>query len=779
MDLETCKKRIDRYLTEDESFQPLIVDVQSHADLTAIKSTYKGGAQELAAAKYCKSDESPRLDAMLADAQSAETPTFFFGADFFLKTQGEEALRQFLRQVFAMSVSGRVVFVTYQCARYMPSAYDPRQSRRVLIVDGEPQRVPKIVLISPTMPTPAKARTIKGFDKFADVSKSKAAEVVYVVTEKKLASFPLSLYAVGEVKNHYDAVVLQDPRTRDLPESAGNDEQWKYALSLFDDCASWEEVVGKVFGGRDVLRHIVLNYKNYNPKQKWLFYIAIKLFGNAGNFFIEQAASIANRFDEFPKMIVRGLSEFEPKDKDFWKRYAEWKDARYYVCDNNRGLKWYYEALAPRKTNAIFYLTDLSEQEKERIFLFLSVHGSSFSRNELIAVLERVYPELADYMKPFRYGGKSETLLNLYFQDYKCQKVLNRLDESFLAKVEDQGKKREYNLELAPRSAVVESIDRTGAKLYFMDAMGVEFLSYIVARCAEKNLSVNVEICRAELPTITRCNKEFVEFFDQKGVENVKVGDVDATKHKGKTDDDNKQTNLPIYLIDELAVIRQALEKIDEELTDGAISRAIMIADHGASRLATLYRERANKWTMGKNGEHYGRCCLKSEGDVPPECAVDAGDYWALANYDYFSGGGFPLFEVHGGATLEEVCVPIIQITKPAKGIEITLMTVDGKMSVDGSAPTIYASFKTKAAFLIYSSAPLASVQVEIKDAKMKLVASYGAVATGNDNIYRVDAPDLRKAGDYFASVYSSGGLVAENLPFTIKKEGRSERDLL
>ena len=88
---------------------------------------------------------------------------------------------------------------------------------------------------------------------------------------------------------------------------------------------------------------------------------------------------------------------------------------------------------------------------------------------------------------------------------------------------------------------------------------------------------------------------------------------------------------------------------------------------------------------------------------------------------------------------------------------------------------------------LAYAKKGVASVQknaadaarFEIKDAKMKLVASYGAVATGNDNIYRVDAPDLRKAGDYFASVYSSGGLVAENLPFTIKKEGRSERDLL
>ena len=37
--------------------------------------------------------------------------------------------------------------------------------------------------------------------------------------------------------------------------------------------------------------------------------------------------------------------------------------------------------------------------------------------------------------------------------------------------------------------------------------------------------------------------------------------------------------------------------------------------------------------------------------------------YWVLANYDRFKGGRPANIEVHGGATLEEVTVPVIEIT--------------------------------------------------------------------------------------------------------------------
>ena len=74
-------------------------------------------------------------------------------------------------------------------------------------------------------------------------------------------------------------------------------------------------------------------------------------------------------------------------------------------------------------------------------------------------------------------------------------------------------------------------------------------------------------------------------------------------------------------------------------------------------------------------GEHSGRCCPKNEIDEKPDFAIEENDYWILANYDRFRGGRKSDVEVHGGASLEEVLIPIIEITPKKDNIEITLIT--------------------------------------------------------------------------------------------------------
>lgn len=67
----------------------------------------------------------------------------------------------------------------------------------------------------------------------------------------------------------------------------------------------------------------------------------------------------------------------------------------------------------------------------------------------------------------------------------------------------------------------------------------------------------------------------------------------------------------PIHLIRELELIDELLKKIKTNLTNGEYQKAILIADHGASRLAVIH-ETENLWEMASNGKHSGRCCPKS-----------------------------------------------------------------------------------------------------------------------------------------------------------------------
>lgn len=56
--------------------------------------------------------------------------------------------------------------------------------------------------------------------------------------------------------------------------------------------------------------------------------------------------------------------------------------------------------------------------------------------------------------------------------------------------------------------------------------------------------------------------------------------------------------------------------------------------------------------------------------------------YWVLANYDMFKGGRPGTVEVHGGATLEEVCVPIIEFTRMPENINVEVITKRSRQDI-------------------------------------------------------------------------------------------------
>ena len=466
--------------------------------------------------------------------------------------------------------------------------------------------------------------------------------------------------------------------------------------------------------------------------------------------------------------MYRGILNKNVKDTDFWDCYESRKILLNQIGNPSAELTVYCKVVVGKGKNAIYYLTDNTEQEKEAIFTFLNQYGAEYKRDELMGILKRVYPDLFVYLQPYRFRNE---LLDNYFQDYKYQKVINKILPDFEAIVLEQAEKREYNLILEPRSSRIEKLSTKDSLLYFMDAMGVEYLGYIMSICRELQLNVKITVCRCELPSITSRNKEFLELWDEKQI--VSIKDIDDIKHHGKFDYDYySNSKLPLHLMKEMETIHETLEKIRNKLiSGGTIKRVVMIADHGASRLAVLH-DTENVWEMEEKGQHSGRCCPKSDVDVQPDYATDAGEFWALANYDRFRGGRKANVEVHGGATLEEICVPIIELTYSDGKIEVHLMSVDAEAVDFTDVLEIEVSFRKKAAIKIFMTAELLDVSITVEG------KSYEAEPLEN-GFYRVNMPDLRKPGTYSVDVYSGDNIVAEKLTLIVKREGQREKDLL
>lgn len=776
MTIDAVFKKIDRYLKK-ENIGPLVVDVQNSEDLDAVVTHYNLPQNEFICAsdtRFCKADEFPDM-ASLMNFLGNETGNYFVQeVSSFFRLKGETKLKQMLMEFLSMSSAGHVVIFTYQCNSFLTSIIrnDRRLDNRICVIDGVHADIPKLVFTAKDVNFCKTNAITCGIDKIAKLVESSAKGVIVIETGKNKSNFPSSLYSISEMIDPYEILCSKDSLTTHIPKAFASSEDWKYVLSEFQSYPSWKQLISAKVGNAHSLDIVISNYKNNRSDKRWLwfYFVGLKLFGSASDIYLNAVTKKTNSPEEFIRNLFRTLLDYEPTDQNFAFLYESRKTILNAIGNPIDEIVRYCKIVLSMEEKAIFYLTDNTLQEREMIFRILDKYGLEYDRTTLMETLANIYPSLHEYLLPYRFKND---LLNEYFQEYKYQKVINKIFPEFMEVVENQAVARDYNAILQPRSAVIESIDTLDAQTFFTDAMGVEYLGYIMSKCQSLHLMAKVHVCRSELPSITSRNKDFWDVLSTAQYPIITFNKLDKIKHHGEEGYDYScaDRKLPFHLIRELQLIDDLLENIKIDLASGTYKKAILVADHGASRLAVIH-ETENLVEMESNGQHSGRCCPKSDVDVKPDNATDADDFWALANYDRFKGSRKANVEVHGGATLEEVVVPIIELTYFAEAVEIRIMPVDATVTFSGT-PEILVSFRKKAAIKIFSTQKLMDVSIQI-DGHV-----YDAKAVDN-NFYIVESmPEIRRAKTYEVDVYACGNKVASALPLRVKKESGSEKSIL
>lgn len=776
MAIQEVIKKIDRYLKKDD-VEPLIVDVQNGADLDAIMIHYKLPQNVFLCAsdtEFCKTDEFPIIPNILERLSNENRNFFVSEISSFFMLKGEKALVQELKELLSMRIAGHVVILTFQCAEYLRTLIknDRRLDSRVCILDGVQSVRPRLVFTEAGIKLTGASTAIKGLQGIAKAVESSTAEVLYIETQKSKDNYPFSLYAISDLKDPYEVLCHLDGMTFGLAESYGSKEDWQYALAEFQEHPSWQQLISAKIGSINNLDIVISTYQqnSADKKWRWLFFIGLKLFHAGDDLYLNKAIEAASSPSGLIHNLYRTILEVEPTDSTFVSIYERRKVHLNAIGNPLDEVNTFCKIVQSKGKYALYYLTDNTIQEKELIFRLLDRYSEDFERAELFSILERVYPDLYAYLTPYRFKNQ---LLDSYFQEYKYQKIVNKIFPDFMEIVEKQAVNRDYNIILPPRSSVIEKIDVTNAQTYFTDAMGVEYLGYIVSRCHALKLMAKITVCRCELPSITSRNKEFWDVLSTEQFPIITVDKIDKIKHHGEEgyDYSREDRKLPIHLIRELELIDELLKKIKTNLANGTYQKAILISDHGASRLAVIH-ETENLWEMESNGQHSGRCCPKSEIDERPDSATDAEDFWALANYDRFKGSRKANVEVHGGATLEEIAVPIIELSNLNDAIEVKIMPIDSAASF-ADIPEITVSFRKKAAIKIFATEKLTDVSVVID----------GHVYEANpidDNFYVVkEMTEIRRAKTYSVDVLAGGIPVATDLQLRVKKESGSEKNIL
>jgi hypothetical protein len=326
--------------------------------------------------------------------------------------------------------------------------------------------------------------------------------------------------------------------------------------------------------------------------------------------------------------------------------------------------------------------------------------------------------------------------------------VSNKLESNFLAEVDELAQNRKYN-QLPIRNEIIDGLDKNNTFLYWLDTLGVEYLTFIEELVRKHGLSVSISIARAELSTITAINRGF--FDDWQSNRKEKNNELDDIKHSDAGGYNFVNNELPIHLAKELDIIAAVIDKAATELAGRHYKRFLIVSDHGASRLAVL-RKKEEKYETDTKGEHSGRCCKLFEPyDLP--FAAEGNGYLVLADYGRFKGSRIANVEVHGGASLEEVVVPIIELT--LKNATVTVQLVDENVTVDSRIGTEIALF--------FNSA--------LENVSIILNGKRYSATPADDNHYKVSLPDTKRAGNYLADVYAGDDLIGR---ITIKAQSKS-----
>lgn len=430
-----------------------------------------------------------------------------------------------------------------------------------------------------------------------------------------------------------------------IPFKKEENEFWKKLTKdmLSKGLREFKEFVKYQFNVIEFRTDVFKNWKNFDDYTRWLLF-------NWGKIEVQRNANLS----KYLSYVFSCCDSFSELEREIWLRIFDIKDPEPEIFEDRRKLieimslnppKNLFEKVLELKDpkKRIKYLTATSfEEKRELIKNFAELIESGKDLEEILSLMEKSYPELYYYLSFPPVDSKYE--LVEYFNLYKIAKLTNNF-EKYEAKLSQIAEKIKI-YELPSRNEIIERIE---GKKVFIDGMGLEWLG-LIYHYLKQNYAINIHIARCVIPTTSDFNKPPEDSIQLRG--------MDLTYH-------TSDLEYPDYLIKEIEVLKDELKQIEKLIEEHG--KVILTSDHGSTRFSGWSEERIDiplEYEVERNGRY-----AKTK-EKPPESPdyyfeeMDGTYYLISKTHKIFKGGKRVKVENHGGATLEEVLIPLIEISK-------------------------------------------------------------------------------------------------------------------
>jgi hypothetical protein len=294
-------------------------------------------------------------------------------------------------------------------------------------------------------------------------------------------------------------------------------------------------------------------------------------------------------------------------------------------------------------------------------------------KDNIPEAITAIYPDIGYYISnEYEYPDKT---IDDYFKKYRNYKLKNKLDDEFVKTAHDFSipNSTQFRDDILAKYRNDEHI-----ALQVVDGLGAEYIPYLLKIFEGKYCVEDCYVAYVNLPSSTRFNEIR---WDKKLPE---IKGIDNTGHNGAIK--NEITSFEANLNESFRVLREELlSRISKNI--GNYSKIIITSDHGLSRLAVLANELnlaktiddvkdPLDWRYTISDNVYNQDDLITRYD-----AKEDKRYWIVKGYNRLAKSGGKKYELHGGASCEEMLVPVIILSELNKQNDKDTTTIKKKPS--------------------------------------------------------------------------------------------------
>ena len=389
--MSNCIEKINEYLHDDSVTYPLFVNVENAEQKAEIYDYYNVSGNTIAhVSDFAKKDGIPNVMALVDRIKKSQTNIFIFELTTYLRLLGNKELENTLQTLSEMSIHKKAVIICYHCEDVFKSLIqrDLRVAQRVVSVNHiEEMARPKVVFIRPEYELES-IWAEEGIEHIAELVEANNTPEVFLKTKKSSKVFESGLFSISTIDNPLQILQSKFVELCQFEFKESDAAYWEYLLKLGSGKSSLRSIVIDHFGNDNSYEYALQEWNQYDDKKQWLLFISMKVLPDSKNALIRDAASSALSHRDIQRALVRAILNYSHTDRDYYKYYSQWKSLRFRINVPNEEINDYCEFVDQKGKDALYYITDLTKQEKEKAIKLIGQFQSEYSDDELASILK-------------------------------------------------------------------------------------------------------------------------------------------------------------------------------------------------------------------------------------------------------------------------------------------------------------------------------------------------------------------------------------------------------